>query len=83
MRDQNALSGVIGILPKWRVFSPLFFENSHAWLLGIGGSEITVLQVFPAVSGFEHCLAPTPPRAFMAQHAGWLLWWKSSHQRLQ
>lgn len=66
------------ILPKWRI-SSLFFENSHARLLGIGGSEITVLKLFPIISRLEHCLTPTPPSAFMPQHAIGLLWWEVSH----
>lgn len=66
------------ILPKWRIF-PLFFDNTHAWLLRMGGSEITVLKLFPAVSGLEHSLTPTPPSTFMGQAAIWLLCWETSH----
>lgn len=61
------------ILPEWRVFSPGLFENTHAWLLGMGGSEIIVLRLFPAVSSLEHSRTPAPPGTFVAQSAVGLL----------
>ena len=66
------------ILPEWRIFFPRFFENTDAWLLGMGDSDVTVLKHFPAVFSLEHSLTPAPPGTFMAQSATWLLWWETS-----
>lgn len=65
------------ILPRWRIRFPRFFENAHAWLLGMGDPEVTFLKLFPAVFNLEHRLTPTPPGTFMAQSAIWLLWWET------
>lgn len=65
------------VLPKGRIFFPLFFENTNAWLLGMGGSEITILKLLPAVPRLEDSLTPAPPGGFVTQCAAGLLWGKS------
>lgn len=74
MRGKVHFPGERAILPKWRLFLLLFLEGTHARLLGMGSSQVTVLKVVTAVPGLEDSLAPASPGSFVAQCVDRLLW---------